>query len=190
VFNAFQNGSWEGEEKVKHLPFHKGHHFELIIVVTVNGKNFYLFQHRMPPERVCALEIGGDVSVDTINITGVMGLQPIFNPGIPYSDMMPGGMTFKRTIIIRGMVPYGADSCVFCINFVASEGIVVRNSLIGGCWGEEEQDIDFNPFLQGQFFEVRTNFSDAMIRGKQANKTEGKKSKFPPKMYPCPLYCV
>ncbi|KAL6478732.1 hypothetical protein MHYP_G00121650 [Metynnis hypsauchen] len=96
----------------------------------------------------------------------VMGLQPIFNPGIPYSDMIPGGMTFKRTIIIRGMVPYGADR--FCINFVAGgsrdiafhlnprirEGIVVRNSLIGGCWGDEERDIDFNPFLEGQFFEI------------------------------------
>ncbi|XP_036441347.1 galectin-4-like isoform X5 [Colossoma macropomum] len=216
IFNTFQNGSWEGEEKVKHMPFRKGEHFELIIVVntegyqvTVNGTDFYLFQHRLPLERVCALEIGGDVAIDTINIIGgmqggmggmgrgypggmgggmgggfpgpgmggggmgfpggnlpVMGLQPIFNPGIPYSDMIPGGMTFKRTIIIRGMVPYGADR--FCINFVVGgsrdiafhlnprirEGVVVRNSLIGGCWGNEERDIDFNPFLEGQFFEI------------------------------------
>ncbi|KAL6478733.1 hypothetical protein MHYP_G00121660 [Metynnis hypsauchen] len=78
IFNTFQNGTWEGEEKVKHMPFHKGEHFELIIIVntegyqvTVNGKDFYLFQHRMPLERVRALEIGGDVSIDTINIIGV-----------------------------------------------------------------------------------------------------------------------
>ncbi|XP_076853507.1 galectin-4-like [Brachyhypopomus gauderio] len=203
IFNTFQNGSWEGEEKVHEMPFHKGKHFEMVIVVNsegyqvnVNGRDFYLFQHRMPLERVCALEIGGDVSIDTINIIGGMqagmqggypgggmggmggsigypggnlpgmGLQPIFNPGIPYSDMIPGGMTFQRTIIIRGMVPYGADR--FCINFMVGasqdlvfhlnpriqEGLVIRNSLINGVWGEEEREISFNPFLEGQFFEI------------------------------------
>uniref|UniRef100_W5KDU2 Galectin n=1 Tax=Astyanax mexicanus TaxID=7994 RepID=W5KDU2_ASTMX len=217
IFNTFQNGSWEGEEKVKHMPFRKGEHFELIIVVNsegyqinVNGKDFYLFQHRMPLERVCFLQIGGDVAIDTINILGVrdktgnpveneeitvyyiirISYKPVSNTahsllatfsiplsamnnflylcfqGIPYSDMIPGGMTAKRTIIVRGMVPYGADR--FCINFVVGgsrdiafhinprirEGIVIRNSLIGGCWGDEERDCDFNPFLEGQFFEV------------------------------------
>ncbi|XP_060779257.1 galectin-4-like isoform X2 [Neoarius graeffei] len=239
VFNTFQNGVWEGEEKVRHMPFRKGHHFELVIVVNsegyqvnVNGQELYLFQHRMPLERVCALEIGGDVSIDNINIIGggcpggvvsggypaggmcgtmggypeggmrgnmggypeggmcgnmggypgpgfgggsmgysggnlpVMGLQPIFNPGIPYSDMIPGGMVPRRTIIIRGMVPFGADR--FCINFIAgassniafhlnpriSEGMVIRNSQIDGCWGEEEIDLNFNPFQEGQYFEI------------------------------------
>ncbi|KAK3549072.1 hypothetical protein QTP70_030374 [Hemibagrus guttatus] len=200
IFNTFQNGSWEGEEKVHHMPFHKGKHFELVIIVNmegfqvnVNGQEYYLFQHRMPVERVCAMEIGGDVSIDTINIIGgmqgmggfypgggmgggypgggmggmgVMGLQPIYNPGIPYSDMIPGGMVCRRTIIIRGMVPFGADR--FWINFVSGtsrdiafhlssrirEGLVVRNSQIDGCWGEEEIDLNFNPFLEGQYFEI------------------------------------
>lgn len=31
---------------------------------------------------------------------------------LPYSDMIPGGMSSKRTLIIRGMVPYGAKKCV------------------------------------------------------------------------------
>ncbi|KAF4091857.1 hypothetical protein AMELA_G00041290 [Ameiurus melas] len=242
VFNTFQNGAWEGEEKVHQMPFHKGKHFELVIVVNsmgyqvnVNGQELYLFQHRMPVERVCAMEIGGDVSIDSINIIGgmqdmgggfpggmgggmgggypgggaggcypdagmgggfpgggmggmgggypgpgigggsmeypganlpVMGMQPIFNPGVPYSNMIPGGMVSRRTIIIRGMVPYGADR--FCINFLVGasrdiafhfnprirEGVVVRNSLIGGCWGEQEIDVNFNPFLEGQYFEL------------------------------------
>ncbi|TSL75313.1 Galectin-4 [Bagarius yarrelli] len=173
VFNTFQNGSWEGEEKVREMPFRKGEHFEIVIAinsegyqVNVNGREFYLFQHRMPLERVCGLEIGGDVSIDSINIIGVMGLQPVFNPVIPYSGMIPGGMLSKRTIIIRGMVPYGADR--FGINFLVGasrdiafhlnprirEGVVVRNSQIGGCWGEEERDLNFNPFLEGQYFEI------------------------------------
>lgn len=39
--------------------------------MNVNGQELYLFQHRLPVERVCALEIGGDVSIDSINIIGV-----------------------------------------------------------------------------------------------------------------------
>ncbi|KAM9480684.1 galectin-4-like [Clarias gariepinus] len=209
VFNTFQNGIWEGEEKVHHMPFHKGEHFEMVIVVSmegyqvnVNGREFYLFQHRIPLERVCALDIGGDMSIDSINIIGgmqgmaggypggvvdggypgsgfqggnmgfqggnlpVMGMQPIFNPAMPYSDMIPGGMVSERTIIIRGMVPYGASR--FCINLLVgasrdiafqlnpriTEGVIVRNSYIGGFWGEEEIDINFNPFMEGQYFEI------------------------------------
>ncbi|MBN3318433.1 LEG4 protein, partial [Atractosteus spatula] len=300
VFNTFQNGSWEGEEKVREMPFRKGEHFELIIVVNmegyqvnVNGRQFYLFQHRMPLERVSNLEIGGDVIIQSLNILGLlllpllpvsvtttavktlvtvtaaavtttggaqggmqgypggigggmqggmqgypggmqdypsggmggMGLQPlaepprscplpfplgqcvmpfsslpqggvqgypsggmggmggggmgypganlpmisgapVYNPPIPYSNMIPGGMNPKRTIIIRGMVPYGANR--FHVNFMVgfsrdiafhlnprvAEGLVVRNSCLGGSWGQEERDLEFNPFQEGQYFEI------------------------------------
>ncbi|XP_028818436.1 galectin-4-like [Denticeps clupeoides] len=227
VFNTFQSGSWEREEKVHHMPFRKGETFELIIVVScdgyqinVNGKEYHLYQHRLPVERVCALKIAGDVQVQTINIIGgfsggmgggypaggtgefypgmgggmgggypvggmppggypgdmgimggggnlpIMGGQPIYNPTIPFSNMIPGGMSSKRTIIIRGMVPYGANR--FCINFIVGgtrdiafhlnprilEGIVVRNSQLGGLWGQEEQEIFFNPFQEGQYFDL------------------------------------
>ncbi|XP_069042521.1 galectin-4 [Lepisosteus oculatus] len=248
VFNTFQNGSWEGEEKVREMPFRKGEHFELIIVVNmegyqvnVNGRQFYLFQHRMPLERVSNLEIGGDVIIQSLNILGggaqggmqgypggmgggmqggMQGYQggmqdypcggmggmgggmqgypsggmggmgggmqgypgggmgypganlpmisgaPVYNPPIPYSNMIPGGMTPKRTIIIRGMVPYGANrfhmnfmvgfsrDIAFHLNPRVAEGLVVRNSCLGGSWGQEESDLEFNPFQEGQYFEI------------------------------------
>ncbi|XP_035240196.1 galectin-4-like [Anguilla anguilla] len=232
VFNTFQNGCWEGEEKIHEMPFRKGHNFELVIVVNsegyqvnVNGRQLYLFQHRMPVERVTALHINGDISVQSINIIGggqggmqgyqggmgggmqgyqggmggsmgggmqgypgngmggmgggggggmgfpggnlpMMGGEPIYNPCIPYSNMIPGGMIPKRTIIIRGMVPFGANR--FAINFRVSngediafhfnarvaEGVLVRNSYMGGCWGQEERDVNFNPFAEGQYFDI------------------------------------
>lgn len=111
--------------------------------------------------------------------------------------MIPGGMFPKKTIVIRGMVPYGADGCVFVhahpeisiiceckhthtyynipslccrikINFVVSRSqdialhinprvkdeVVVRNSLIGGDWGQEETELSMNPFTEGQYFDV------------------------------------
>ncbi|KAJ8366843.1 hypothetical protein AAFF_G00338970 [Aldrovandia affinis] len=241
VFNAFQNGCWEGEEKIHEMPFSKGDNFEMVIAVNsegyqvnVNGRQLYCFQHRMPVERVCALQIGGDVSVQTINIIGggqggmqgypggmggrgmdggmqgypgggmggmgplcsacreedgeeeeeeeeeemgggmgypggnlpAMCGEPIYNPCVPYSVMIPGGMTWKKTIIIRGMVPYGANR--IAINFLVSgrrdiafhlsvrvgEGLVVRNGCLGGSWGAEERELNFNPFQEGQCFDI------------------------------------
>ncbi|RXM97911.1 Galectin-4, partial [Acipenser ruthenus] len=130
VFNTFQNGSWEGEEKKREMPFRKGEDFELIIIVNqdgyqinVNGQEFYLFQHRMPCERVNTLDITGDVIIKSLNIIGGGagggmpgcggqqggGMPGYGGPVVPYSNMIPGGLTSKRTIIIRGMVPPGAN---------------------------------------------------------------------------------
>ncbi|XP_033881881.2 galectin-6-like isoform X1 [Acipenser ruthenus] len=245
VFNTFQNGSWEGEEKKREMPFRKGEDFELIIIVNqdgyqinVNGQEFYLFQHRMPCERVNTLDITGDVIIKSLNIIGggapqggmpgygggfmpqgggmpgyggsgggmpgcggqqgggmpgyggpqgggmpgyggpggmegypggnlpVMGGPAVYNPVVPYSNMIPGGLTSKRTIIIRGMVPPGANR--FNINFLVGysrdivfhlnprilENVVARNSFIGGSWGQEERELEFNPFQAGQYFDI------------------------------------
>uniref|UniRef100_UPI000D2F9AAB galectin-4-like n=1 Tax=Maylandia zebra TaxID=106582 RepID=UPI000D2F9AAB len=34
------------------------------------------------------------------------------------------------------------------------EGIVVRNSMIGGNWGQEEREMSMNPFMEGQYFDM------------------------------------
>ncbi|XP_041090539.1 galectin-4-like isoform X1 [Polyodon spathula] len=223
VFNTFQNGNWEREEKKKEMPFRKGETFELIIIVNqegyqvnVNGREFYMFQHRMPCERVDTLEIGGDVIIQTLNIIGggapqggmpgygggfvpqggmpgyggpqgggmpgyggpggmggypggnlpIMGGPAVYSPVVPYSSMIPGGLTSKRTIIIRGMVLPGGSrfninfmvgssrDIVFHLNPRISENIVVRNSFIGGSWGQEERELEFNPFQAGQYFDM------------------------------------
>ncbi|TNN66589.1 Galectin-4 [Liparis tanakae] len=99
------------------------------------------------------------------NLPG-MGGQPVYNPPVPYSNMIPGGMYPKRTLIIRGMMPYGGES--LSINFMVSrsrdiafhmnprvrEGVVVRNSMIGGNWGEEDRELSMNPFSEGQYFDM------------------------------------
>ncbi|KAG7264169.1 hypothetical protein CRUP_010694 [Coryphaenoides rupestris] len=99
------------------------------------------------------------------NLPG-MGGQPDYNPSIPFSTMIPGGMSSKRTIIIRGMIPYGGDrfsvnlkasrssDIAFHMNPRVSEGIVVRNSLMDGNWGEEERELAATPFMEGQYFDM------------------------------------
>lgn len=42
------------------------------------------------------------------------------------------------------------------------EGIVVRNSMIGGNWGQEEREMSMNPFMEGQYFDV-SNISHAVV---------------------------
>nr|XP_015196139.1 PREDICTED: galectin-4 [Lepisosteus oculatus] len=108
---------------------------------------------------------GGGMGYPGANLPMISG-APVYNPPIPYSNMIPGGMTPKRTIIIRGMVPYGANrfhmnfmvgfsrDIAFHLNPRVAEGLVVRNSCLGGSWGQEESDLEFNPFQEGQYFEI------------------------------------
>ncbi|XP_061637030.1 galectin-6-like isoform X4 [Phyllopteryx taeniolatus] len=240
VFNSRQNNTWDAEEKIRDMPFSKGEAFEMVAVCSaqgyqfkINGKDFHTFKHRLPLARVCGMQIGGDVSIQTINVIGQqqggypggsmgqqggypggsmgqqqgdgtggrpgcgggypgdcggggypggmggsmgggfpgsslpsMGGQPIYNPPIPYSGVIPGGMFPKRTVIIRGTVPYQASR--FSINFLASrsgdiafhinprarDGVVVRNSMIGGRWGQEERQLGASPFQEGQYFDL------------------------------------
>ncbi|XP_037124557.1 galectin-4-like [Syngnathus acus] len=99
------------------------------------------------------------------NLPSMSG-QPIYNPPIPFSGVIPGGMFPKRTVVIRGMVP--RHSKRFSINFMVSrsgdvpfhmnprvkDGVVVRNSMEGGCWGQEERQLGANPFEEGQYFDM------------------------------------
>uniref|UniRef100_A0A3Q3MR54 Galectin n=1 Tax=Labrus bergylta TaxID=56723 RepID=A0A3Q3MR54_9LABR len=186
VFNSRQDGSWKSEEKIRDMPFSKGKGFEMVVMVTskgyqikVNGKDFHTFKHRLPVERVCGIHIAGDVSIQTINVIGVRlqgseDFSCLLWP-VPYSNMIPGGMSPKRTIIIRGMVPNGANR--MSINFMVSrsrdvafhmnprvrEGIVVRNSKIGGNWGQEDRELSMNPFKEGQYFDVSSTDISTLV---------------------------
>lgn len=43
---------------------------------------------------------------------------------------------------------------VFHLNPRVREEIIVRNSQLGGSWGREERGHDFNPFREGEYFDV------------------------------------
>ncbi|XP_043976043.1 galectin-6-like isoform X2 [Gambusia affinis] len=243
VFNSRKDGSWMSEEKIRRMPFSKGEPFELVIMITskgfqinVNGKDFFLFPHRLPMERIRAIQVSGDVTIQTINIIGGaggsgggggalpggtgggypgctmgagypdgmgggmgqggypgdhmgggcpggypgsnmgggfpgshlpgMGGQPVYNPAVPFGAPIPGGMNPKRTIIIRGLVPYGAtrmgfnlvvsrtQDIAFHLNPRVKEGVVVRNTRTGGKWGKEERELSGSPFTEGQYFDM------------------------------------
>uniref|UniRef100_A0A8C4RBC6 Galectin n=1 Tax=Erpetoichthys calabaricus TaxID=27687 RepID=A0A8C4RBC6_ERPCA len=173
VFNAFQGGNWMSEEKAR-MPFRKGDEFEMVIIVNqegyqvnVNGQNFYFFQHRLPFEQVDTLEIGGDVVIQTINIIGGgwsggvsdrewAGIVPAFGSML----LQWGSISLRPTISGKRerkspdlRDSYSGD-IVFHLNPRFTEFVVVRNSFLGGCWGREERELEFNPFQLGQYFDV------------------------------------
>uniref|UniRef100_A0A4X1TPW8 Galectin n=1 Tax=Sus scrofa TaxID=9823 RepID=A0A4X1TPW8_PIG len=77
VCNTKQNGIWGPEERKMQMPFQRGHPFELSFLVqssqfqvTVNGRLFVQYTHRVPFHRV-----------DTISVTGIVQLSYIsFQP--------------------------------------------------------------------------------------------------------------
>lgn len=192
IFNTFENDCWGSEDKLRRMPFTIGESFELVIEVTsagykiiVNGEEYHTYEHRISVDRVRALNITGDVDIRSIIfIAGGMeqfpdyeddypgfdlpGLDetPAFNRPVPCYIPIPRGMHHKRTVIIRGKVPYNADRIEF--NFVRSstkdivfhlnprvrEEIIVRNSQLGGSWGREERGHNFNPFREGEYFDM------------------------------------
>ncbi|XP_017742840.1 PREDICTED: galectin-4, partial [Rhinopithecus bieti] len=163
--------------------------------VVVNGNSFYEYGHRLPLQMVTHLQVDGDLQLQSINFIGgrlpppqgppmmppypgpghchqqlnslpTMEGPPVFNPPVPYFGRLQGGLTARRTIIIKGYVPPAGKS--FAINFKVGstgdialhinprmgDGTVVRNSLLKGSWGSEERKITHNPFGPGQFFDL------------------------------------
>uniref|UniRef100_A0A8B9HW79 Galectin n=1 Tax=Astyanax mexicanus TaxID=7994 RepID=A0A8B9HW79_ASTMX len=76
TLNSFSSKSWQIEESASDKPFTKGAAFTMIFVIKaegfevyVNGLQLCMFKHRLPLEKVTALMISGDVSM---NIFGVI----------------------------------------------------------------------------------------------------------------------
>ncbi|KAF5908090.1 uncharacterized protein DAT39_002218, partial [Clarias magur] len=69
--NSFQNGNWEAKECVPDESFTSGAAFNMFIVIKADGYEVYvndlrryMFQHRIPLEKVTTLSICGDVNID------------------------------------------------------------------------------------------------------------------------------
>ncbi|KAM4825697.1 galectin-4 [Thomomys bottae] len=162
--------------------------------VVVNGTPFYEYSHRLPLQMVTHLQVDGDLELQSINFLGgqrpmttpaypgpgyapgytppqmnslpTMEGPPTFNPPVPYKGRLQGGLSARRTIIIKGYVPPSGKSFVINLKVGSSgdlalhinprlgEGSVVRNSFLNGSWGSEERKISYNPFGPGQFFDL------------------------------------
>ncbi|XP_044767302.1 galectin-4 isoform X1 [Neomonachus schauinslandi] len=110
--------------------------------------------------------VGSWTHPPTANTLQTMEGPPIFNPPVPFRKRLQGGLTARRTVIIKGSIPPMGKS--FVINFMVgssgdlalhinprlTEGLVIRNSYLNGSWGSEDRKISYNPFGPGQFFDL------------------------------------
>ncbi|XP_029141691.1 galectin-4-like [Protobothrops mucrosquamatus] len=178
VLNTFQCGRW-GNEELHKMPFRKGEHFEIIFVVNdvgyqvlVDRNPFCSYGHRLPPQSVQVVSADGDLELESLTVMGgstmgnmMMTSPAVYHPPVPYTGDIPGGLASKRTITIRGFIPKNASR--FEIDLMADQNIVlhinphmkprryvVRNSCLNGSWGAEENNLLFNPFQFGQYFEI------------------------------------
>ncbi|ROL51199.1 Galectin-4 [Anabarilius grahami] len=155
--NSFRNGGWEAAESISDNPFKKGQAFEMLTVIKsegyqvyVNGKEQYTFKHRIPLEKVSALNIVGDVAVNLfgfirnwstssfptevttkiITLGSSRGerstvqseiLQPVQNPVLPYVGPISGGLSEGMALYLQGVVPTNADQ--FEINFKTGQSV-------------------------------------------------------------------
>ncbi|XP_064603678.1 uncharacterized protein LOC135469083 [Liolophura sinensis] len=168
VRNSFE-GDWAEEEtgEVYHYPFAENQDFAIRILVTdsqykVYGNGYHVvdFNHRLSYQNVHFVRVTGEAHFYDISFQDKVSS--------PYVGVIPGKFQVGKAVRIRGVVTdTGKD--VFSLNFQCdpsgdeiayhfnprhSDEAVVRNSKIGGDWGDEERDIPHFPFHPGNFFDM------------------------------------
>ncbi|KAM9493165.1 uncharacterized protein Hap1MRO34_003470 isoform 3-T3 [Clarias gariepinus] len=153
TLNSFINGSWETEEYASSNPFTKGAPFHLFLViqsegyqVCVNSVQLCTFKHRIPLEKVSALSIRGDITInyfgfveswssssvarkinETAAQSSISGLthipseisHPVINPELPYVGAFQEGLRTDTAVFLQGVLP--ADANKFTINLLTGE---------------------------------------------------------------------
>ncbi|XDA83356.1 hypothetical protein R6Z07F_013246 [Ovis aries] len=75
VFNTLERGTWGAEERGSGIPFQRGQPFDVLLIATEEGfkaviadSEYHHFRYRIPPGRVRALEVGGDLQLELVKI--------------------------------------------------------------------------------------------------------------------------
>ncbi|XP_053090626.1 uncharacterized protein lgals4 isoform X2 [Pangasianodon hypophthalmus] len=146
--NSFQNGNWEVKECVPDESFTSGAAFNMFIVIKtdgyevyVNGLRHYMFQHRIPLEKVTTLAICGDVSIEFFGLcenwrrscfteqaltstgSSLLNMLPmpsevshqVIQPVLPHVGKIRDRLKPEMAIFFQGALP--AHSKEFEINF-------------------------------------------------------------------------
>ncbi|XP_045155679.1 galectin-9 isoform X2 [Echinops telfairi] len=187
VCNTKQAGHWGTEERKMQQPFQKGSSFQICFLVqnahfqvTVNGKHFLQYVHRVPFHQADTISVSGAVQLSYIGFQSpgawplnTAPINPVIPPVVypnpsypmPYCTSLVGGLYPSKTIMVRGTVLPSAqrfhinlrcgNDIAFHLNPRFTENAVIRNTQINGSWGTEERALPRKmPFTRGQNFLV------------------------------------
>ncbi|XP_066494936.1 galectin-5-like [Tiliqua scincoides] len=102
---------WWKAERTSRLPFRKGESFEMTItvrsayyVVSVNGKHFLRYEHRLPYHTVKKLEFRGDISVEEVIQPSEKGPPPADEKTAATWDLPPANANTTATMAPRPLL--------------------------------------------------------------------------------------
>ncbi|XP_036440683.1 uncharacterized protein si:dkey-151j17.4 [Colossoma macropomum] len=178
VMNSFRNGKWENEESATDKPFTKRAPFTMFFVIKpegyevyVNGSQHYMFKHRIPLEKVSAIDVRGDVTMNAFHVT----------EKIPYVGAVSGGIRPGMAVYFQGIVPQEAKQFEINLKIGQAPGDdtafhfsprigerVALNSFRNGGWESEESASD-KPFTKGapfnMFFLIKPEGYEVYVNG-------------------------
>ncbi|XP_077065173.1 galectin-9-like [Siphateles boraxobius] len=181
VLNTFQNCSWNSEERKSDSFLLHDQPFILQILVTketykisVNGKHFMDYIHRIPFTKVDTITVDQMVELDFIAYQ-----NPVV---VPYKAVINGGLQPGKDIVIYGLPNLDSKMVVFNLRHrygialhhksLFEENVVVRNTFENGTWGAEEK-CGAVPFKKDQLFQVTISCNKeqftVFVNGQQAH---------------------
>ncbi|XP_049595856.1 galectin-3b [Syngnathus scovelli] len=105
------------------------------------------------------------------------GIEALGSLKVPYNQKLPNGLRSGSVIHIKGNINSNADrvtvdlstdrDLMFHFNPRFNESgrkVIVRNSRIGGRWGNEERNLTRFPFAAGQPFEMKIECTSSMFK--------------------------
>ncbi|XP_073409115.1 galectin-8-like [Dendrobates tinctorius] len=187
VCNTRESNNWGKREVNSEVPFHRGQQFGIEILITsneykvsVSGRHFMGFTHRIPLHRVNAVILMGGIKLTKIEIQsqGVGFHHHYFPSGqiqnsVPFSTGLHNGVSDGSVVIVRGDVQPLADR--FSLNFQCGstdkddiafhfnprfdEGLVLCNTRESDNWGDKEINGEV-PFKREHAFEIRVRVTN------------------------------
>jgi len=149
VLNTHEHGKWGKEERHSHH-MKQGDKFDIRIrthadrfQIFFNGEEFAKYDHRMPVSSIDHFSVEGDCEITHVHWGGK------YYP-VPFESHITGELNPGRRLTIYGIVDKKCK--FFVINLKKGHDIVlhfnprlddkhvIRNSFIGGVWGNEEKE--------------------------------------------------
>ncbi|KAM9302163.1 galectin-12 [Gastrophryne carolinensis] len=187
ICNTLRKDQWLDELKCSDAPLQKGDSFVLLFLfladkvkVSIGGKHFLDFSHRLPLNDVDTLGIYGDVVVKEISfltnnpfkadLTPYPECQPLKHghadpQNTPLSKLFPTGLKENQAVTVRGLVTVNPDEITFLLK--SKDSIPFRlianfedeslcySHFMGQSWKEPQViETPFFVFYAERFFEI------------------------------------